>query len=127
MGSNIINTLLYTKDHEWADFRSNGVLVGISDFAQLQLGEIIYLELPEVGKLLKKGEPFGAIESIKSVNDLISPISGEIIKINSSLESKLELCNTAPYESWMVEIKPSNLQEKDLLMTASEYKTFIQK
>lgn len=122
MASQIPNNLKYTKDHEWAQVDGETVTIGITDFAQAQLGDIVFIELPEVGSELDAGATFGVVESIKSVSDLYSPISGEVLEVNSDLEASPEMCNEAPYESWFVKIKATNTSEFDELLGPDEYK-----
>ena len=121
MVSEIPNNLKYTKDHEWALIENDVVTVGITDFAQSQLGDVVFVELPEVGTELNRGDSFGVVESIKSVSDLYSPVSGEVIEKNDDLEASPENCNSTPYESWMVKIKLSNNDGMDELMSAEDY------
>ncbi|MAF77001.1 MAG: glycine cleavage system protein H [Halobacteriovoraceae bacterium] len=121
MASEIPNNLKYTKDHEWALIENDVVTVGITDFAQSQLGDVVFVELPEVGTELNHGDSFGVVESIKSVSDLYSPVSGEVIEKNDDLEASPENCNSTPYESWMVKIKLSNNDGMDELMSAEDY------
>lgn len=113
--------LKYTKEHEWADIKDGVATVGITDFAQSQLGDIVFVELPEIGQSLDSGAPFGVVESIKSVSDLYSPLSGEVVEINSELEDAPESLNSTPYGSWLVKIKLSNEAEVAELMGSSEY------
>ena len=112
----------YAEDHEWAK-KTNGVLrVGISDYAQDQLGDIVFVELPEVGASFSKGDEFGTVESVKAVSELYMPISGEITAINPDLEDAPELVNNAPYEKgWMIEVKPGDPAEFDALMEKGAY------
>ncbi len=121
MASQIPNNLKYTKDHEWTLTDGEIVTVGITDFAQSQLGDIVFVELPDVGTELTHGDSFGVVESIKSVSDLYSPVSGEVIEKNDDLEGSPENCNTTPYESWMIKIKLSDNSGVDELLTAEEY------
>ena len=111
---NIPKDLLYSTDHEWLREENGFAFIGITDFAQSSLGDIVFIELPEVGVKLKKGDSFGVVESIKSANDLFTPTSGEVVRINEKLEENPELCNSDPYGSWIIKIK---LEEKtaDLL------------
>jgi len=121
MATNIPNDLKYTKDHEWAKVDGETVTVGITDFAQSQLGDIVFVELPEVGAQLEAGGAFGVVESIKSVSDLFSPITGEVLEVNSQLEETPELCNEAPYDSWFIKLKASNLTEAENLLSPETY------
>lgn len=121
MSQNIPTQLKYTKDHEWAQIENGIATVGITDFAQNSLGDIVFVELPEAGNTYAAGETFGVVESIKSVSDLYSPFSGEILEKNSSLEAQPDLCNQAPYDSWMIKIKLSNESEISELLDAQAY------
>lgn len=118
--------LLYTKEHEWADFKENEVTIGITDYAQSQLGDIIFIEFPEVGQELNAGDTFGEVEAVKTVSELYVPVSGTIIEINEKLEDSADLVNTDPYgDGWLIKIKPTNVNEKDHLMNFSSYKEFV--
>ena len=119
---NLPDSLRYTKNHEWARFESDKVKIGIDDYAQDQLGDIVFVELPEVGATFSKGEEFGTVESVKAVSELFIPIGGEILAINTSLEETPEHVNNSPYEDgWMIEIKPSDVAEIDALMDKEAY------
>ena len=119
---NFPDDVRYAKSHEWARSEGNSFKVGISDYAQDQLGDIVFVELPEVGDTLGKGEEFGTVESVKAVSELYMPISGEIVSINSSLEDAPEKVNNAPYgDGWMIEIKAENPSELDELMDNDAY------
>ncbi|HEY7497949.1 MAG TPA: glycine cleavage system protein GcvH [Vicinamibacterales bacterium] len=109
--------LKYTKDHEWVKISGAQAHVGITDYAQKQLGDIVYLELPEVGRQLNKGDVFGTIESVKAVSELYSPVSGEVTEVNRGLAEKPEAVNTKPHESWMIIVKVSG-DAADLLDAA---------
>jgi glycine cleavage system H protein len=111
----------YTKDHEWVRLSDGDAQVGITDYAQKQLGDVVYLELPEVGRSLKKGEVFGTIESVKAVSELYSPMTGEVSEINARLAEKPESVNSDPHGSWMIAIKPSDPSEAGELLDASAY------
>lgn len=118
--------LLYTKEHEWVAIENNIATVGITDYAQSELGDIVFVELPEVGNEVRMMEAFGTIEAVKAVNDLYSPVSGEVIEINSSLDDEPEQINADPYEKgWMIKIKMSDESELDSLLSAGEYKDLI--
>tara|TARA_B100000941_G_C28276124_1_gene434047 strand:+ start:117 stop:494 length:378 start_codon:yes stop_codon:yes gene_type:complete len=118
--------LLYTKEHEWADFKENEVTIGITDYAQGQLGDIIFIEFPEVGQELNAGDTFGEVEAVKTVSELYVPVSGTIIEINEKLEDSADLVNTDPYgDGWLIKIKPTNVNEKDHLMNFSLYEEFV--
>ena len=111
--------LKYTKDHEWVKIDGPSAKVGITDYAQKQLGDVVYLELPAVGRKLKKGEVFGTIESVKAVSELYSPVDGEVTEVNSALAQNPETVNKDPHGSWMIAVKPSGGQED--LLDASQY------
>ena len=118
--------LLYTKEHEWADFKENEVTIGITDYAQGQLGDIIFIEFPEVGQELNAGDTFGEVEAVKTVSELYVPVSGTIIEINEKLEDSADLVNIDPYgDGWLIKIKPTNVNEKDHLMNFSSYEEFV--
>jgi|SRR5262245_22522187 len=113
--------LKYTKDHEWVRLGNGDARVGITDYAQKQLGDVVYLELPEVGRKLKKGDVFGTIESVKAVSELYAPVSGEVTDVNRALSEKPEAVNSAPHESWMIALKVSGSDEVDTLLDAAQY------
>jgi len=114
--------LLYTDDHEWAKPEGDKVQAGISDYAQDQLGDIVFVELPQAGARYAKGEPFGAVESVKAVSELNMPVGGEIVSVNKALEDVPELANKEPYGSgWMIEIKPTDMKELEGLMGKDAY------
>jgi len=126
MAHNIPADLKYTKEHEWIKVEGDTAIVGITDFAQSALGDIVFVERPEVGKTLTAHQTFGVVESIKSVSDLFSPISGSVIEANSNLQNAPELCNAEPYGSaWMIKVKLSNTQELNSLLSASDYENFL--
>ena len=111
--------LKYTKDHEWVKIDGGGARVGITDYAQKQLGDVVYLELPQVGRALKKGEVFGTIESVKAVSELYSPVDGEVTEVNSALVQNPETVNRDPHGSWMIAMKVAGGQ--DGLLDATAY------
>ena len=114
--------LKYTKDHEWVRMDGDIAIVGITAFAQGELGDIVYVEIETVGESLEREEVFGSIEAVKTVSDLFMPLSGEILELNEALESNPELVNSDPYgEGWMVKIKVSNRSELDELLGAEDY------
>ncbi|WP_368985597.1 glycine cleavage system protein GcvH [Caldifermentibacillus hisashii] len=116
----------FSKEHEWVKVEGDKVRVGISDFAQSELGDIVFVELPEVGKKLQVNEPFGSVESVKTVSELYAPISGTIVEFNEQLTDSPELVNESPYEqAWMVVIEPKDLSELETLMNAEEYDQMI--
>lgn len=121
------NDLLYSKEHEWVKKEGNTVRVGITDFAQDELGDIVFVELPEVGDEIQVDEPFGSVESVKTVSELYAPISGKIVEVNTDLEDSPELVNEAPYEgAWMIVIEPSDESELDNLLSPEAYKELIE-
>jgi glycine cleavage system H protein len=122
IGELIIPDVRYAPDHEWARLEGDRVRIGISDYAQDQLGDIVYVELPQVGDTFKQGEVFGTVESVKAVSELYMPVSGEILAVNMALEGTPELVNTDPYnEGWMIDVKPLELKEMDALMSQNAY------
>ena len=111
---NTPNKLLYTKEHEWANFDNEDVIVGITDYAQSQLGDIIFFENPELGSVVKMGDIFGEIEAVKTVSELYAPISGKIVSINDQIENNPEIINSDPYgEGWLIKISPLDINEKE--------------
>lgn len=115
----------YTKDHEWVKVAGETGQVGITDYAQKQLGDVVYLDLPQVGRTLKAGESFGTVESVKAVSELYSPVSGVVTAVNSALADKPELVNSEPHASWMIEIKVASPGDVDALMTAEQYAELV--
>jgi glycine cleavage system H protein len=119
---NLPDGMRYAEDHEWARSESGNIRVGIDDYAQDQLGDIVYVDLPQVGDTFSKGEEFGSVESVKAVSELYLPVGGEIVEINAKLEDAPELVNTSPYDDgWMVLVKPDNPAELDALMDKNAY------
>ncbi|HEY7709843.1 MAG TPA: glycine cleavage system protein GcvH [Candidatus Entotheonella sp.] len=119
--------LKYTKEHEWARIDGTRVVVGITDFAQEELGDVVFVELPEIGTSVEAEGAFGVVESVKAVSDLFSPISGTIVDVNRVLEDQPELVNDSPYgDGWMIVIEASNTAELDSLLSAADYQTYIQ-
>lgn len=124
---NLPEDVRYTKDHEWVRKSDTGVVIGISDFAQDQLGDIVFVELPEVGDSFAVGDEFGTVESVKAVSELYMPMGGEIAAVNTALEEAPELVNNAPYDKgWMIEIKPADMGEVDQLMDRAAYLEMLQ-
>jgi len=118
--------LKYTKDHEWVSLEGDVATVGITHFAQKELGDIVYVEVETLDQTLEKDEVFGTVEAVKTVSDLFLPLSGEIIEFNEALESKPEIVNSDPYgEGWMIKIKISNSAEIDSLLSSESYKELI--
>ena len=123
---NIPNELKYTKDHEWIAIDGEIATVGITDFAQRELGDIVYVEIETVGELLKADEVFGTVEAVKTVSDLFIPVEGEILELNEDLETSPEDVNNDPYEKgWMIKMKVSNPSDVDNLLTSEDYKKLI--
>jgi glycine cleavage system H protein len=112
----------YAESHEWAKAEGETVKVGISDYAQDQLGDIVFVELPEAGETFEKGAEFGTVESVKAVSELYMPVGGEIVAVNTALEDAPELVNNAPYsDGWMIEVKPDDISTMDGLLTKEDY------
>ena len=123
---NIPSNLKYTKDHEWIRVEGAYAFIGITDFAQGELGDIVYLEIETVGETLAKEEVFGTIEAVKTVSDLFMPVSGEILEMNETLNDAAELVNTDPYgKGWLIKIKMSEASELDDLLTSDQYNALI--
>ena len=122
----IPNELKYTKDHEWIAIDGEIATVGITDFAQRELGDIVYVEIETVGELLKADEVFGTVEAVKTVSDLFLPVEGEILELNKDLETSPEDVNNDPYDKgWMIKMKVSNPSDIDNLLTSEDYKKLI--
>ncbi|MFV8826565.1 glycine cleavage system protein GcvH [Alkalihalobacterium sp. APHAB7] len=118
--------LKYSEEHEWVKVEGNKVHVGITDFAQSELGDIVFVELPEVGDEITADEPFGSVESVKTVSELYAPVSGKVVEINENLDDAPELVNESPYEkAWMIVVELSDESELDNLMTAEKYQEMI--
>lgn len=123
---NVPEDLHYTKEHEWARLENDTAVIGITDYAQSELGDIVFVELPKVGDTVERMKPCGSIEAVKSVSDIFAPVSGEVIGINQELESSPQIINQDPYgKGWMVQIKLSNKEEIDQLLSAGDYKNLI--
>ena len=119
---NLPDDVRYTKDHEWAQVGNSDVRIGINDYAQDQLGDIVFVELPKVGSTYTKGEEFGTVESVKAVAEVYMPMGGEVLSLNSALEDSPEFVNKNPYDDgWMIEIRPTDPSELDELMTRDAY------
>jgi glycine cleavage system H protein len=115
----------YTKDHEWIRIQGGEATIGITDFAQKQLGDIVFLELPQPGAQVNQGEVLGQIESVKAVSELFAPVSGEVLATNDALVSHPETVNKAPHESWMIRIRPSVPAEASTLLDAAAYAALV--
>lgn len=119
--------LKYTDEHEWVMVEDDLVTVGITDFAQDSLGDVVFVELPEVGTVLVAGKPFGVVESVKAVSDIYAPVSGEVVEVNEELPESPEVINTSPYEDgWMIKIKISDPSELDDLMDSDAYQAYAE-
>jgi glycine cleavage system H protein len=124
--TSIPKDLKYTREHEWAKQEGDRVRVGITAYAQEQLGDVVFVELPKVGTKVTASKTFGVVESVKAVSDLFAPVSGEIVEANAELTQKPETVNADPYgKGWMILIKPSNKAEWDQLLTAEQYEAFL--
>lgn len=124
---NLPKELLYSDEHEWVKKEDSRVRIGITDFAQDELGDIVFVELPEVGEEVEADEPFGSVESVKTVSELYAPVSGKVVEVNEELEDHPEFVNESPYEkAWMIVVEPTNESEFDELRSADGYKEFIE-
>ena len=122
----LLDNVRYAESHEWANAEGDNVKVGISDYAQDQLGDIVFVEMPDVGETFDKGAEFGTVESVKAVSELYMPVGGEIVAVNSALEDSPELINNAPYsDGWMIEVKANDPAELEALMTKDAYLTSL--
>ena len=123
---NFPDNLRYTKEHEWLRLDGDTATIGITDFAQRELGDIVYVEVETIGKSLHSGDIFGTVEAVKTVSDLFLPIAGTIVELNPALSQNPELVNTDPYgEGWMVRVKPANVADVNGLLTADAYKALV--
>ncbi len=122
----VLEELKYTNDHEWAREEGEVLVIGITDYAQDSLGEIVYIELPSEGDEITKGDPFGAVESTKAVSDLYAPVSGDVVEVNEALLDSPEIINNDPYgEGWMIKVKVYDQGELDDLMNFEEYTDLV--
>ncbi|MEQ2527225.1 glycine cleavage system protein GcvH [Robertmurraya yapensis] len=118
--------LRYSKEHEWVKIEGEQARIGITDFAQSELGDIVFVELPEIGDEVTANEPFGSVESVKTVSELYAPISGKVVEINEELNDSPEFVNESPYEkAWMIVIEPADASDVEKLMSAAEYASMI--
>jgi glycine cleavage system H protein len=118
--------LRYTDEHEWVKVEGNNVRVGITDFAQDELGDIVFVELPEIGTELKVNEPFGSVESVKTVSELYAPISGKVVEVNDTLSDNPELVNQSPYEkAWFIVVEPTDASELEKLLSPEDYNKLV--
>src|SRR5947207_12686099 len=115
----------YTKDHEWIELAGDRGKVGITDYAQQQLGEVVYMELPEIGTTLKQGQSFGTIESVKAVSELYAPVAGEVVEVNTALKAKPEAVNSNPHGSWMIVVRLADPAEASGLLDAAQYTQLV--
>lgn len=123
---NVPKNLRYTKDHEWAKTDGSLITVGITEFAQDSLGDVVFVELPKVGTTIEKGKQFGVVESVKAVSDLFAPISGTVTEINATIIEQPELINKDPYEkAWMIKVQPKDMGELEKLMNSSDYAAML--
>ncbi len=124
--SNVPAELRYTREHEWAKLEGDRARIGITAFAQEQLGDVVFVELPKVGARVTAMQSFGVVESVKAVSDLFAPVSGEVVEVNGELTKKPETVNADPYgQGWLIVIKYADAKELDALMTAADYEKFI--
>lgn len=122
----ILKDLLYTEEHEWVSVEEDVATIGITDYAQGELGDVVFVELPAVGAEVKQMESFGTIEAVKAVSDLFAPVSGQVVEVNAALADQPELVNKDPYvDGWMIKIKMSDLSELESLLKADAYKSLI--
>ena len=123
----IRDDLKYTKEHEWLKLEGDVTTVGITDYAQRELGDVVFVELPEVGTQVEQMKPFGVIEAVKAVSDLFSPVTGEITETNSKLQSQSNLINSDPYgEGWMIKVKIKDPKELDALLSPADYRKLVE-
>ncbi|MCL4810995.1 MAG: glycine cleavage system protein GcvH [Vicinamibacteraceae bacterium] len=115
----------YTNDHEWVRFEGETGVVGITDYAQQQLGDVVYVELPDVGKTVTKGEVFGTIESVKAVSELFAPVGGEVVEVNTALTQSPEQVNGDPHGAWMIKLRPSSAADAEGLLSAEQYSDLV--
>ncbi|MBS7312387.1 MAG: glycine cleavage system protein GcvH [Bacteroides sp.] len=125
--SKLIEGLKYSETHEWVKVEGDIATVGVTDFAQSEMGDITYVDMPEVDDEVSKDEEFGALESVKASSDLVCPVSGTVVENNAALEDAPELINQDPYENWIIKVKMSDPSELDALMDAAAYKAMIEK
>jgi len=115
----------YTKDHEWLRVSGDTGEVGVTDYAQQQLGDVVYVELPDVGRQITAGESFGSIESVKAVSELFAPVSGEVVAVNDALKGRPETVNSSPHETWMIKVRLAGQSNQDALLDASQYEAHL--
>ncbi|MDR1180746.1 MAG: glycine cleavage system protein GcvH [Bacteroidales bacterium] len=123
---NVLENLKYTKDHEWIRMEGKEAYIGITDFAQHELGDIVYVDIPSEGAILNQEEVFGSIEAVKTVSDLFMPVGGELLEVNEMIDADPSLINSDPYgDGWIIKIKVTELSETETLLTAEQYKQLI--
>jgi len=126
MANNIKENLHYSKDHEWVAVDGDVATIGITDFAQHSLGDVVYVELPKVGDNLDSHEAFGSVESVKAVSEIFTPIAGEVVEVNEGLNDTPETVNSDPYgDAWMIKVKMKNIGEADAMLSAAEYEEYL--
>ncbi len=123
---NLPESLSYSDDHEWAEKTGETVKIGISDYAQDQMGDIVFVEMPDVGDCFEKGDEFGTLESVKAVSEVFIPLSGEVVAVNEALDDAPELVNEDPYASWIIEIRPNAESEFDEMLNRDQYLALLQ-
>jgi glycine cleavage system H protein len=123
----IKDDLKYTKEHEWVKVEGDVAAIGISDYAQKELGDVVFVELPQVGTLVEQMKPFGVIEAVKAVSDLFAPLSGEVVEVNTQLESQSNLINSDPYrQGWIIRIKMKDPKELNALLSSADYRKLVE-
>ena len=115
----------YTKDHEWIRISGDTAEIGITDFAQQQLGDVVYIDLPEAGAQVTAGQAFGSIESVKAVSELFAPMAGEVVDVNAHVKAHPEIVNTAPHDTWMIKVKLANPAEASSLLDSAKYQELL--
>jgi len=118
-------SLKFTRDHEWIDVKADRARIGITDYAQQQLGDVVHMELPTVGAMLRSGQSFGTVESVKAVYELFAPVSGEVVEVNEGLRQKPELINSDPYGHWMIAVRLTDPTEMDALLDSTQYADLV--
>jgi glycine cleavage system H protein len=119
--------LKYSKEHEWVRLEDGVAVIGITEFAQDELGDIVYVEQPKVGVTVRANDTFGVVESVKTVSDLYSPLTGEVVEVNEEVGSSPELINKGAYDAWIIKVKPEDSSEMDNLLSADEYRSMVGK
>jgi glycine cleavage system H protein len=117
--------LKYTKDHEWVRLSGDVAVIGITDYAQQQLGDVVYVDLPDVGRTITAGESFGSIESVKAVSELFAPVTGEVVEVNPALKDHPEAVNSQPHTTWMIKVRPSTPGDTSHLLDSAQYEALL--